>query len=127
MLRRLFRLNKEKVRNEWSSMVAALNKKQIIAPLTFEGHCNKEVFEAWFEQFLTPNLKPGQTVNMDTSVKHWDDTNIENLTKVFLKSESNEKKKEHIIHHNKGYFGKIRRCRTDNRKYSKCSIYYCKV
>jgi transposase len=51
-------------------MIAALNKKKIIAPLTFEGHCNKEVFEAWFEQFLTPNLKPGQTVILDNAAFH---------------------------------------------------------
>lgn len=51
-------------------MIAALNKKKIIAPLTFDGYCNKTVFEAWFEQFLTPTLQPGQTVILDNASFH---------------------------------------------------------
>lgn len=52
------------------SMIAALNKEKIIAPLTFEGYCNKDVFEAWFEQFLTPILRSGQTVILDNATFH---------------------------------------------------------
>ncbi len=51
-------------------MIAALNKNRIIAPLTFEGYCNKDVFEAWFEQFLTPILRSGQTVILDNAAFH---------------------------------------------------------
>jgi hypothetical protein len=52
------------------SMIAALNKRQILAPLTFEGYCYTEVFNAWFEQFLTPTLQPGQTVILDNATFH---------------------------------------------------------
>ena len=52
------------------SMVAALSGRKIIAPLTFEGHCNMDIFNKWFEQFLTPILKPGQTVILDNATFH---------------------------------------------------------
>ncbi|CAI5594515.1 MULTISPECIES: transposase [Wolbachia] len=50
------------------SMVAALSGRKIVVPLTFEGHCNMDVFNGWFEQFLTPILEPGQT---DLTQKKW--------------------------------------------------------
>ncbi len=62
------------------SMIAALNKRKIIAPLTFEGYCNKDVFEAWFEQFLTPILRSGQTVILDNATFH-KSKKIDNLAK----------------------------------------------
>lgn len=62
------------------SMIAALNKEKIIAPLTFEGYCNKDVFEAWFEQFLTPILRSGQTVVLDNATFH-KSKKIDNLAK----------------------------------------------
>ncbi len=52
------------------SMVAALSRRKIVAPLTFEGHCNMDVFNGWFEQFLTPILEPGQTVILDNATFH---------------------------------------------------------
>ena len=36
------------------SMIAALNKKELQAPMTFEGYCNTKVVEAWVEQELIP-------------------------------------------------------------------------
>ncbi len=39
------------VKSQRVSMIAALNQRKIIAPLTFEGYCNTELFNAWFEQF----------------------------------------------------------------------------
>ncbi len=52
------------------SMIAALNGRKIVVPLTFEGHCNMDIFNKWFEQFLTPILKPGQTVILDNATFH---------------------------------------------------------
>lgn len=52
------------------SMIAALNRKQILAPMTFEGYCDTNVFNAWFERFLTPILQPGQTVILDNASFH---------------------------------------------------------
>jgi transposase len=47
------------------SMIAGLCNKQIIAPLIFEGNCNKEVFETYVETTLIKALRPGQIVIMD--------------------------------------------------------------
>ncbi|WGJ61857.1 IS630 family transposase [Wolbachia endosymbiont of Frankliniella intonsa] len=52
------------------SMIAALNSRKIVVPLTFEGHCNMDIFNKWFEQFLTPILEPGQTVILDNATFH---------------------------------------------------------
>jgi transposase len=52
------------------SMIAALNKKELQAPMTFEGYCNTKVVEAWVENELVPILKPGQTVILDNARFH---------------------------------------------------------
>ncbi|RDD34772.1 putative transposase [Wolbachia endosymbiont of Cylisticus convexus] len=51
-------------------MVAALNKGKIMAPITLEGYCDTDVFNGWFEQFLTPILQSGQTVILDNATFH---------------------------------------------------------
>lgn len=51
-------------------MIAALNNKQLKAPMTFEGHCNTEFFEAWVTQELIPILKKGQIVILDNASFH---------------------------------------------------------
>ena len=51
-------------------MIAALNKKELQAPMTFEGYCNTKVVEAWVEQELVPILKSGQTVILDNARFH---------------------------------------------------------
>jgi ATP-dependent helicase/nuclease subunit A len=101
-----------------------------LAEILSEGSKRDQSYSTMLYDWCKPSVIPVRDAgiqkkrNMDPSVSCLDDTNIENLTKVFLKSESNEKKK-HIIYHNKGCFGKIQRCRTNHRKYSKCSIYSC--
>jgi hypothetical protein len=45
------------------SIIGALRQKQLIAPLTFVGSCNYQVFEKWLEEMLLPNLLPGQTLS----------------------------------------------------------------
>lgn len=52
------------------SMIAALNKEKIVAPMTFEGYCDTEVFNGWFEQFLAPILQPGQTLILNNATFH---------------------------------------------------------
>ena len=47
------------------SMIAGLCKKEIIAPIIFDGTCNKEIFEIYVETVLIKELTPGQTVVMD--------------------------------------------------------------
>ena len=38
--------------------------------MVFNGSCNTELFEAWIEQFLIKELKPGQVVVMDNASFH---------------------------------------------------------
>jgi transposase len=57
-------------REQRISMIAALHDRKIIAPLTFEGHCNTAVFEAWVEQCLAPVLQEGQTIILDNATFH---------------------------------------------------------
>ncbi|CDM94426.1 hypothetical protein AmaxDRAFT_3372 [Limnospira maxima CS-328] len=44
------------------SYMAAWCHQQLLAPFTFEGCCNRTVFELWLEFILIPTLKPGQTL-----------------------------------------------------------------
>lgn len=53
-----------------TSILAALNKKNILAPLLFEGTCNTELFVAWTQQKLVPSLTKGQIVIMDNASIH---------------------------------------------------------
>ncbi|SPR07086.1 IS630 family transposase [Orientia tsutsugamushi] len=36
-------------------MIAGLCNNQIIAPVIFEGNCNKEIFTTYVETILTPD------------------------------------------------------------------------
>ena len=38
--------------------------------MTFKGHCNTTLFEAWVEQFLVPELQPEQVVVLDNASFH---------------------------------------------------------
>lgn len=46
-------------------MIGGLCNNEIIAPVIFEGTCDKGVFESYVEQFLIKELKPEQIVIMD--------------------------------------------------------------
>ena len=52
------------------NIIAGLVNNKAIAPMVFNGSCNTEVFEAWVEQFLIKELKPGQFVVMDNAAFH---------------------------------------------------------
>lgn len=52
------------------SIMSALCQGRLVAPLTFEGSCNRLVFEKWLEEKLIPELKPGQTVILDNATFH---------------------------------------------------------
>lgn len=47
------------------SMIAGLCDNKIIAPLIFEGNCDKGIFECYVEQILIKNLQTGQVVVLD--------------------------------------------------------------
>ena len=52
------------------SFVAAKCGKKILAPMTYEGTCNAQLFEKWIEKILLPELKRGQIIIMDTATFH---------------------------------------------------------
>lgn len=47
-----------------------MHNQELIAPLTFEGYCNRNVFVAWLEQCLLPLLQAGQTLILDNASFH---------------------------------------------------------
>ena len=52
------------------TFLAALRCDQIAAPCVFDGPINGESFRLYVEQFLVPNLKPGDIVIMDNLGSH---------------------------------------------------------
>ncbi len=52
------------------SFIAAKCESNILAPLCFQGTCNTLLFNAWVEQQLVPELKPGQIVILDNATFH---------------------------------------------------------
>lgn len=67
--KRLYAL-KEGKRSVRVSIIAALRTSKLVAPLTFEGVCNRQVFEKWLEKMLLPTLVPGQTIILDNATFH---------------------------------------------------------
>jgi hypothetical protein len=55
-------------RTRRSSRVAGWRDRSVVAPMTFEGYGNTDLFEAWVERYLVPELNPGQVVVMDNLV-----------------------------------------------------------
>lgn len=47
------------------SIISALGEGRLIAPFTFEGACNRLVFEQWLAEKLLPVLQPGQTIILE--------------------------------------------------------------
>lgn len=66
---RFFALKSGK-RTERVSWIAALCQRHLIAPLTFAGSCNRDLFELWLEQCLLPQLQPGTAIVIDNASFH---------------------------------------------------------
>ena len=52
------------------SIISGLCEGKLVAPLTFEGSCNRVVFEKWLGEKLLPQLKTGQLVILDNASFH---------------------------------------------------------
>lgn len=52
------------------SIISALCQGKLLAPLTFEGACNRAVFEQWLAEKLVPLLQVGQTIILDNATFH---------------------------------------------------------
>lgn len=61
---------KSGARNLRTSIIAALNQKEIKAPVRFDGYTNAEWIVTWIEKFLVRELVPGQVVIMDNASFH---------------------------------------------------------
>lgn len=57
-------------RTQRISMAAAWCCGQVLSPLTFEGYCDSELIEAWFEQQLCRVLRAGQVIILDNASFH---------------------------------------------------------
>ncbi|MGL5079350.1 MAG: IS630 family transposase, partial [Waterburya sp.] len=57
-------------RNERVSWIAALKEGKVFAPLTFEGSCNRDLFETWLTESLIPQLQPGDIIIIDNATFH---------------------------------------------------------
>ena len=57
-------------RTERVSWIAALEQGKLIAPLTFAGACNRDLFEMGLEKCLLPQLQPGHVIVIDNASFH---------------------------------------------------------
>ena len=53
-----------------TTFLAALRSTGLLAPLVVDGAMNGEIFRAWVEQHLAPQLKPGDIVVLDNLTSH---------------------------------------------------------
>jgi len=53
-----------------TTFVAGLRLEGLVAPFVFDGPINAVTFEAYIEQFLVPELRPGDIVVMDNLSSH---------------------------------------------------------
>jgi transposase len=64
------------------TFVAALRHDKIVAPMTIDCPMNGAIFLAWVEQFLVPELHPGDVVVMDNLSSHKSDAVREAIESV---------------------------------------------
>jgi transposase len=67
------------------SMIAGLLGKKMIAPLSFEGYTNADVFNHWLEHCLAPELPPNHTVIIDNASFHKSTKTKETIEKAGCK------------------------------------------
>jgi len=53
-----------------TTFVGALRLSGMVAPMVLDGPINRDAFEAYVQQFLVPELKPGDIVVMDNLGSH---------------------------------------------------------
>ena len=49
------------------SWISGLKEGKLLAPLTFEGSCNRDLFGTWLQNCLLPELEPGDIIIIDNA------------------------------------------------------------
>ena len=57
-------------RRERTSIISASQHGKLVAPLVFQGSCNTDVVDAYFEQVLLPELPAGSVIVLDNARFH---------------------------------------------------------
>ena len=57
-------------RQERTSLIAAAQNSRRVSPLVFQGSCNTEVVDTYFEKALLPVLPPGSVIVLDNARFH---------------------------------------------------------
>jgi hypothetical protein len=57
-------------RRERTSLIAAARQHKLVAPLVFQGGCNTEAVDVYFEKVLLPALPPGSVIVLDNARFH---------------------------------------------------------
>jgi DDE superfamily endonuclease len=52
------------------SWITALKEGKIFAPMTFDGTCNRDLFEMWLQDCLVPQLVIGDVIIIDNASFH---------------------------------------------------------
>lgn len=52
------------------SILACLNNTHLEAPFIFQGYCNREIVERYFELVLLPSVGPRKTIILDNASYH---------------------------------------------------------
>ena len=63
-------------RRERTSIIAASQQGKLVAPLVFQGSCNTEVVNVYFEEVLLPALPPGSVIVLDNARFHQSPTTL---------------------------------------------------
>ena len=63
-------------RRERTSIIAASRQGKLVAPLVFQGSCNTEVVDTYFEKGLLPALPPGSVIVLDNARFHQSPTTL---------------------------------------------------
>ena len=57
-------------RGRTSVISASRDGRTLVAPFTFEGHCNRDVVEVYFREMLLPSIPAGSVIVLDNASFH---------------------------------------------------------